>query len=376
MKKTLVSLISDQTIPNLEFIKEFRNQINQYVFICTKQKKSQLKWLTEAANLNKYEEILVDAFEPDEIENNIKQYDFGDDDIILNITGGTKLMSLIINEYFKSIGATIYYLTGHYKTYVKVFPNRGNRSFQLSCEITLNEYLKSHGFSYQKREPFKIFQEAKKMLYFFTSESKESYMDIIKKLQSRRGKNVDIDLIDGLKELLNRMDYAPEKDGKLSKNDVKYLTSDWFEEFVYFKVKTDLNISDEFIGTGYKITKNDVPNELDVIFVYQNKLFIIECKTSIDQKIPVEKEGDGGKKITLKPKNLLPEIVYKSDALRNKFGLFANTSLFTTAPVRDNNGVVFDKLKKHLERAELSRINIIGKGDILSEKTIQELLNI
>ncbi len=376
MKKTLVSLISDQTIPNLELIKEFSNQINQYVFICTKQKKSQLKWLIDAASLNTYEEIYVDAFEPDEIENNIKQFDFGDDDIILNITGGTKLMSLIVNEYFRSIGATIYYLTGHNKTYVKVFPNRGNRSFQLDCEIKLTEYLKAHGFLYQKREPYKSYQEAKKLLHFYTSESKESYMDIIKKLQSRRGKNVDINSIDGLEELLDRMDYEPEKDRKLSKNDVKYLTSDWFEEFVYFKVKTDLSLSDEFIGTGYKITKNDVPNELDVIFVYQNKLFIIECKTSFWQMIPVEKEKDGVKEIISKPKNLLPEIVYKSDALRNKFGLFANTSLFTTAPVRDKTGEVIDKLKNHLERAELSRIRIISKKDILSEKTIQELLNI
>lgn len=374
--KTLVSLISDQTIPNLELIKEFRNQIDHYVFICTKQKKSQLKWLTGAADLNKYDEINVDAFEPDEIEESIKQYDFGDDDIILNITGGTKLMSLIVNEYFRSIGATIYYLTGHNKGYIKVFPNRGSRIFQLQCEITLAEYLKAHGFSFQKRDPFKSYQEAKKLLHFFTGESKENYMDIIKQLQSRRGKNVDIKTIDGLEELLTRMDYEPEKDRKLSKNDVKYLTSDWFEEFVYFKVKTDLNLSDEFIGTGFKITKNDVSNELDVIFVYQNKLFIIECKTSFYQMLPIEKEKDGIKEIITKRKNLLPEIVYKSDALRNKFGLFANTSLFTTAPVRDKNGEVFDNLKNHLERAELSRIQIISKKDILSEKTIQELLNI
>ncbi len=376
MKKTLVSLISDQTIPNLELIKEFRNQINQYVFICTKQKKSQLKWLTEAADLNKYEEISVDAFEPIEIENNLKQYDFGDDEIILNITGGTKLMSLIVNEYFRSIGATIYYLTGHNKSYVKVFPNRGNRSFQLNCEITLTEYLKAHGFSYQKSEPFKTYQEAKKMLNFFTSESKESYIGIIKQLQKRRGKNVIIDSIEGLQSLLDRMDYHPENKDKLSKNDVKYLTSDWFEEFVYFKVKTDLSLPDEFIGTGYKITKNDVLNELDVIFVYQNKLFIIECKTSFYQMIPIEEEKNGVKEIKQKRKNLLPEIVYKSDALRNKFGLFANTSLFTTAPVRDKNGEVFDKLKNHLERAELNRIKIISKSDILSNKSTQELLKL
>jgi len=71
MTKILVSLVSDQTIPNMELIKEFYNEIDEYIFISTKQMKSQLQWIVKASNLLNYKEIEVNAFDMNDIESKL-----------------------------------------------------------------------------------------------------------------------------------------------------------------------------------------------------------------------------------------------------------------------------------------------------------------
>ncbi|MBN2662934.1 MAG: DUF1887 family protein [Bacteroidales bacterium] len=378
-RKVLVSLVSAETLPNVELIKEFKNDELKYLFISTEQMKAQLSWIIKTLNLinDNYNVIEVNAFDAEDIETKLREYKFDDDEIILNITGGTKLMSLIVNDFFKNTGATIYYVTGQNKQYLKVFPNRGKRKFVLSEKITLKEYLTAYGFDIKENKPYKTANDAENFLKYYTSTDFSILKPITNKLQKRRSNNNTlINSIDGLGNLLNDINFSHSSPDKITRYDVKYLTSDWFEEYVYFKVKNELNLDDDEIGTGYELEKNGVLNEIDVIFVYQHKLYIIECKTSFyrTDNIPVEKNG----KKDYKPKeiNLLAEIIYKSDALRSKFGLFANTSLFTIAPVKDENGDIFQHLEKHLQRAENNRIKIISKQDILSKTTIRELLKI
>jgi len=138
MKKTLVSLVSEQTIPNVELIKEFGDETGKHLFISTKKMQNQLKWIIKSTDIENYDTIEVDAFDVIDIENKLNEIEFGNEDIIVNITGGTKLMSLVINEHFKKLGATIYYLTGHSKTYLKIFPNRGEQKIVLTKKLRLN----------------------------------------------------------------------------------------------------------------------------------------------------------------------------------------------------------------------------------------------
>lgn len=378
-RKVLVSLVSEQTIPNIELIKEFQHEEIKYLFISTKQMEKQLSWIVKTLELNPsdYNTIEVDAFDAKNIEEKLSKYKFDDEEILLNITGGTKLMSLIVNDFFKNIGATIYYVTGHNKQYLKVFPNRGKRKFELSKKITLKEYLTAYGFKIKENTPYKTQTDSENFIKYYTTTDFAILEPITNQLQGRRGNsNTEIKSIYGLDNLLNDIDYQHSNPDKITKYDVKYLTSDWFEEYVYYKVKNEFNLDDDEIGTGYELIKNEITNEFDVLFIYQNKLFVIECKTSFYRTENIIKTKGGEQKITPKKINLLSEIIYKSDALRNNFGLFANTSLFTVAPVKDENGNVFKNLEKHLQRAKNNRIKIISKQDILSKKTIKELLKI
>jgi hypothetical protein len=284
-------------------------------------------------------------------------------------------MMLVINEYFKKLGATIYYLTGQSKTYLKIFPNRGEQKFVLTKKLPLDEYLYANGFEIKVSEPSQNIEMAKVFLDYFTTENNyEKNKPILRVLQGlRKKKKFQVSDIEGLSGLLKDLNYKPEE-SQLTKYDARYITGDWFEEYIYFRVMNDLNLDDDEIGIGYKLTKlnkdnEKVHNEIDVLFVYNHKLYIIECKTSFyDYRL---QEDGSEKKI-----NLMGEIIYKSDALRNKFGLFASTYILTLGKTRDENGETLQNFKPHINRAELSKINIISRKDVMSKMGMKELLKI
>lgn len=373
VKRILVSLVSAQTIPNVELIKEFGDENTNYLFITTAQMQTQLEWIVKTTKISSHESIQVNAFDQDNIVAQLDNYNFGSGEIILNITGGTKLMSLVINEYFKNLGATIYYLTGHSKTYVKLFPNRGEQRFKLSKKLSLDEYLQANGFDIIKSELSFDYSISETFLKYFTTE--DNYIEsksILRKLQGLRGlnknKKIIVDDIVGLSGLLNRLNYKSEKK-ELTKYDARYITGDWFEEYIYYRVKNDLKLDDDEIGIGYKLTKSGVQNEIDVLFVYNHQLYLIECKTSFyDYRL---QKDSSEKKI-----NLMGEIIYKSDALQSKFGLLARTYILTLGEMRDDKGNVLQNFKPHIDRAELSKIKIISRKEVLGNLKMKELLKI
>jgi len=162
----------------------------------------------------------------------------------------------------------------------------------------------------------------------------------------------------------------------LSKYDTKYLSGDWFEEYIYFKIKTELHLDESEIATGLNLIKENTPNEIDVIFIFDHKLYIIECKTSIIDKRKIMRIRDGILVEEEKNIKLLPEILYKSDALRNKFGLFANTMLLTLEELRNDDDTPMDDYKSHFDRAVMSNVSIFSKKDLVSEMEIGKLIKI
>ena len=94
---------------------------------------------------------------------------------------------------------------------------------------------------------------------------------------------------------------------------------------------------------------NGTKNELDGAFLYQNMLYILECKTS-----RVERSGEGTR------------IIYKLDSLKGIPGTFTRSLIISFLPFEP-----YEKL-----RAEELRIPcIIGKAIPNLEKNLTKLLN-
>lgn len=384
MKTTLVSLISEQTIPNVQFINELKQTIDHYIFITTEKmmKNGVSEWIKSACSIQNKDvtEIQVNQFEYDDIIIKLDQFDFDQfDKKCVNLTGGTKMMTLAAFDYFKELGAEIYYVTGTNDEYIKLSPGRRKKTLQLYSKINLNQYLTAYGFKITQSTPSGISQEQNEIIFkSYLDGIFHNYTELLNVLRSFRNKAIkEIESIENLDRFITDIGYSPKTKGTLDKYEVKYLTGEWFEDFVANKIKSELNLSDNEIETGLHISKKNknnesITNEMDVLFVFKNNLYTIECKTSIYLDLTVvEKTLDEVIKMEegKKParKDILAETIYKSDALRHGFGLFVKTAIF----VLDDLGQS-DKLK----RAELSNIKVVDKSKLTSGMKIHQLLNI
>jgi hypothetical protein len=360
MKKILVSLISDQTIPNVQFIKEMI--ADEYLFVTTEtmEKKGVLNWILNATNLDieKIQLITVSPFLYDAVyevvEKNIKK----DAKYLVNLTGGTKIMSLAVNDVFKLANSEFYYVTGN-KNYLKITPGIKQPLLKLEKDITLSEYLISYGFEVKKSiEPEFSYETSSKIFhYFLNSFDKEVDLNILHRLRENyRGKNLaNISEIEGLKDFIKRLGFYPSEKNNLNKKETKYLTGDWFEEYFYHQLKQLKSIQKDGIGTGWIIVKNGIPNEFDILFIHEDQLNIIECKTFV-WKDPEETQ------------TIISETIYKADSLKNKLGLFAKTSIVTLSDLTST------RLKVHLQRAQENKIAVYGKNELLQlDKTLKKL---
>lgn len=356
MKTILVSLISEQTIPNLQFIKE--KKVDSHLFVSTHkmEKKGSGKSLIEVSGLdeNLVQIIVVDAFSYEEIYNALEEVVDDENHYIINLTGGTKIMTLAVHDFFKDLSSEIYYLTGK-NEYIKIFPGRKKTKFKLEHQVNLEDYLKAYGFKVRsKGDHFWSFKEATNVLQYFLHEITEKDLNVLLALRPFRDKNKkleDLKTIDGFEALLKKLDFKAKDPEKLTKYEIRYLTGEWLEQYVYYSIKENLKISEDFIGMGWKLEKQGQSNEFDVLYVNDNKLYIIECKTS------VYKEAN-------KKSTIIPETIYKSDSLRNQLGLFANTSIFTLDDINAKN------FETHLKRAEASKVTVKGKNSFINNELI------
>ncbi len=376
MNKTiLVSLISAQTIPNLQLIKEKQSEVDAYIFLTTKtmEKKNVSAWLRNAANIDEsiLQIIEINPFSFEDIESKLLKVDLDESNkYILNITGGTKLMSIATYEFFKDLLCEVYYVTGYNKEFIKVHPGRKKPLLRFKESIELKEYLKAYGFEVQGdnlSKPYLSEDYAYHFMELFPNLD-EHDLSIIDRLRSERSKtNIDISSISGLSEFLSKIEYPKEKikrltdKQKITKYDARYLSGDWLEEYTFYKLCNELHLADSAVGLGINITKSDVQNEFDVLFIHNDKLYTVECKTSIYDH---------------KGKPFIKDVIYKSDSLRNNLGLFAETAVLTVSSVKDDKGEFKKGIEPHYKRAKDLGIRMIAISDLRSSNTLKSLLGI
>lgn len=357
MANILVSLISDQAIPNLEMIKE--KSVDAYLFILTEQMKEKLGWLKEAAGLNNsaiIEELIVNPFSFEDIEKKLSDIVSDDHHYLVNLTGGTKIMSLAVSDFFKNIDCELFYVPGRNNSYFRLLPGIKKPVFPFTTSITLEEYVIAYGFTIKKKGQLLTTPEKTENIFYYFLNLFNPEIDIepLKLIHGRRGKNMNnIDDTSGIPTFLNRLSYIPKVPNRLNSQETRYLTGDWFEDYIYNLVKEFYTLNDEEIGVGWELQKGEhnTPNEFDILFIKDKKLNIIECKTSVLLSEPTEK------------KNIITETIYKVDSLKNKFGLLAKTNIITLTDLNELD----HSIKKSIERAEENRIGLFSKKDFQDE---------
>ena len=85
---------------------------------------------------------------------------------------------------------------------------------------------------------------------------------------------------------------------KLNYKQIAWITGGWFEEYVYYRVQEIVQPDEIELGLHISRKGARLRNELDVVFIKNNRLFVIECKTGVETE------------------RKFNEIVYKACALR------------------------------------------------------------
>lgn len=359
MKTLIVLLVSDQTIPNVLFMKwffrEYPETAADILFVTTKDmnKKNKSECIRNALKsaagycVGNSEDIVVDENDISDTTQKLSAILAGSvqyDSYIVNITGGTKLMSLAVWSFFQErVTAKIFYQPVH-SPLQQLYPDR--HEYQVKELIGLQEYLTAYGISadydnvclrdweYNKNVYHNLVEKNRTVINglvilqnvpYFANKLKKKQVDFtrIDELQfaDKDGRGIEGITRNSVCRILSDFSFDP---AAVYHSDVKYITGGWFEEFVYQKLKRDNEIQDGKIALNVGITKNKVENELDVIYIDNgNSLHVVECKSFVD--------GATGSEV-------LSNAIYKLQAqTKSGFGLTAISELYTLSPITTQN---------------------------------------
>lgn len=370
-RNIVVSLVSDQTIPNVLFIRE-QPKADHYLFISTEkmEKRGIVVNIIKACpdHIHSQETIVVEEDNLEDITVKLNSFASGiEADFVVNLTGGTKVMSLGVFEFFsKTTNNQIFYLPLAKNKLLQLFPYEAQSTRELFFRINLEDYLIASGVvpdlkSFLNKNSLLRLEEKSTILYQkFSSESnpllKIAAEHFRKYRNDKRIKNIDLSSEEKwyLQPFLNA-GFSPVKEFQLTKEEIKYLTGDWFEEFVYNLIKSIKGKNNDDIGFGVYLTRDNVKNEFDVIFTQNNALNVIECKTDV-----ANEEG--------KFAELFNNTLYKAGSLRKDFGLFVKFYVFAI-----NDFTTLSKEK--LDRARVLDINLLGTEILSDEVKLKELIS-
>ena len=380
MSKTIVSIISAQTIPNVLFIKEMYKEGDKLMFIASRIMESKINWIVNAINIPNVAQTTNIVFENNDDEerwdimcDKIKSYLSDNEKYFVNLTGGTKYMDFAVSEIFEKYDSTIYYIP-YPKNYI--LSPRSHDNILIKTRLSVADYLTAYNIPFKCK---KITQSEEYTLSFYNlyvngnlSNEEKIILDKLRAYRNGKGKNkagiekpftvAELETredtekkprIDGLLAFLNRTNF-PIRNNELSKYDIQFLTGGWFEEYVFHLIKAKISPDDIQIGVEIQKSESTNINDLDVVFTKGNKLYVIECKTGV---------GSEG---------LFNQIVYKASALKEKLlGLSAKSYIFSLNPPID------DRLKSTAVNMgtnyiDLSDFTDCGKMDNLFESIIKQ----
>lgn len=376
-----VILVSEQTIPNLMFLKwivfNSKSILLELFCITTEymEQKHKIRAIQNAlGEINRFfakmTPIIVDE---NNLEENVKKIElqFSDsvfyDEIHVNITGGTKIMSIACYEVFKNKENTVLYYQPVNKP-VQILNSKIPEISKNNIEanISIKEYLDAYNVACKIDnicvKDWNYNQAVLPIVENMTNE-RSIYLELqnneyFRKMLKKKGA-LEFDKIDS--EKLSRLQNNPTVEqlvscsvrfgfgsDKITGKEIKYITGGWFEEYVYQKLKTEKKLDDDSIALNIRIVNSDDKdkNELDVAYIEGKtnpRLNIVECKSFIDEALQAK---------------LLTDTLYKMQALKKDFGLTVKSYLYTMSVI---------KKESVLSRAKDLDIEIIDRTKLLSE---------
>ena len=378
-----VCLISAQAAPNLLPILDSEFKPKKAIFLVSKTMKQRAEYLAktfEKLNVKVKLKNISDEFNfglmEEEIFKLVEEYE--NESIALNVTGGTKLMSIAAENAFRALGKPIFYIDTDSNHILFISKNEEQKwlpNLEMKAKNKIDIYLSAYGSTVLSTqnpierekylpaiEPFiKNYDNYTQVIPLLNLHATLSQSNGYKSEYTKDNKKIG-----KLDELLLGLDYQGllNYDGQtidFKNREIKtFLNGGWLEDYTYFQLKEIANIEDIACGADvanpkFKLGKNEYSsenkgnkNEFDIVFMAKNKLHIIECKTQLMDK-------NGGIKAD--------DILYKLETLKDYGGLMTKKCLVS----------YFEVPEQVKNRANFLNIEIIQGKDLQRLKSkIQE----
>ncbi len=359
MASYFITLVSDQTIPNILLLRELP-VCDHYLFVTTLKMEAngRTESIVRVAQLplEKVRKVQVMEDSLMDIQTKLENLHLGPNDVYrVNLTGGTKMMSLGVYTFFANRNVEMFYVPIGKNGFKKIFPSTAEAIQPFSYPVTLLEYLDAYQVKVLNAPdinrvsmPVKFTQDffsqqwanhpAIRELNFFKSKVERNPYTRLRRLSASQ--------LPDLWGFLHTVQFPFSDSSTLNEGELCYLTGGWFEEFVYQKLLEQLGLAAGFIGINVQIQQKESPNECDVMFMHNNDLFVVECKTRLT-------------------KVMFDHAAYKLAAIRKDFGLQAKGFLFASENYEDKHGIV---PKSAMDRARFLDFKIIDRKLLVSNE--------
>lgn len=322
-------LVSAQAVPNLTPLMDDAVKPQTVILLVSPDMEQRASWLEaiiKPKGIRTERWPIANAYDIEHIQHRVLELldQHQRNDIALNATGGTKPMSIAAYETFRAYGKPIFYVHPDHDRLIWLYPE-GRPAHDLAGRIKLKDFLRSYGAAITGQGPQHGVKPELRQLTDTLIANASAWADPLSILnayaaKAERALTCAIDgkhqSYDKLAELISLFAEA----GQVSRVGHQlrfpdeaarfYVNGGWLEGHVYglcLNQKKAQGIQD--IARGIEIERGAVgqptKNELDVAFLKDNRLYLIECKTHS------AKTGAGGKNT---------DALYKLDSLKDLIG--------------------------------------------------------
>ncbi len=331
---THVCLVSGQPLPNLIPLIDPKLGVKRAILLVTPDMEQRADWLKAvlqprgiAVEIRK----LTDAWDFEGAQSEImelldaQETSDADAGIALNATGGTKMMSIAAYEAFRAYELPVFYVHPERDELVWLQPGE-QPPRELADRLKIEPFLQAHGARVESDPRRSVANADALAVARDLVERIEEYGDAIGQLNwlSENARRASLRAIikeprPGLEEVIDifatRSYIQWQGNDRFSFPDgesLAFVMGGWMEVYVFDEVRRlrDAHPRIHDVAWGVNVNReqrgNQIPNELDVVFLHNNRLHIIECKT---RRFREEGEDSAG-----------AEALYKLDALRDLMG--------------------------------------------------------
>ncbi len=302
---THVLLISGQPTPNLTPLLDPAIKPGKVIMLLSNDMQRQAEWLQKVIQPRGIKYEVVEIKDPYNIHDMQEQiFDIleqdCDESFSLNATGGTKPMSIAAYDAFCAAGYPIYYIHPESDELIWLHDKKLN-SLKVADRIKLEDFLQAHGAlvsDIDRSLPDSSELDAAERIvgdieYFGKAVSKLNYLSYTarnnlksEEIGSARPDN------QALEDLLDLFEQAGSfklsQDRLIFKDESSrfFVNGGWIEGWVYHKIRElkKANPLIQDVAYNIKIERyvergEPIKNEIDIAYLCNNRLYIIECKT-------------------------------------------------------------------------------------------------